>query len=155
MGLMFGIHCAGCGQTFSAYPNRRGQSGKYPKHCSRACYQKAKAREKETGDWQKDEGIVIRVPAKFFDDHEERECEPFCTPIKRTGRFVWLYWNDEGLNELLDDARHYADEDGGPDAYEGSAAMRRSATATVAAIENARAALAEARAKRAAKAVQS
>lgn len=82
---------------------------------------------------------TIRVPAKFFDDHEERECEPFCTPVKRSSRFVWLRPDDEGLGELLDDARHYADEDGGPDAYEGSAAMRRSAAATVAAIEGSRA----------------
>lgn len=82
---------------------------------------------------------TIRVPAKFFDDHDERGCEPFCTPVKRSSRFVWLRADDEGLDELLDDARHYADEDGGPDAYEGSAAMRRSAAATVAAIENSRA----------------
>lgn len=155
MGLMYGIHCNGCGQTFSAYPSRKGQSGKYPKHCSRACYQKAKAREKETSDWQKDEGIVIRVPAKFFDDHEERECEPFCTPTKRTSRFVWLYWNDEGLDELLDDARHYAEPNQFGEWGRENSSLVRSAASTVTAIEDARAALAEARAKRAGKAVQS
>jgi hypothetical protein len=80
---------------------------------------------------------TIRVPAKFFDDHEERECEPFCTPVKRTSRFVWLRPDDEGLTELLDDAKHYSDDDGGPFGYEGCAAMRRSAAATVDAIEQA------------------
>lgn len=78
---------------------------------------------------------TIRVPAKFFDDHEERECEPFCTPVKRTSRFVWLRPDDEGLDELLDDARHYSDDDGGPFGYEGCAALRRSAAVTVAAVE--------------------
>jgi hypothetical protein len=81
--------------------------------------------------------VTIRVPAKFFDDHEERECEPFCTPVKRTSRFVWLRPDDEGLAELLDDAKHYSDDDGGPFGYEGCAAMRRSAAATVEAIEQA------------------
>ena len=80
---------------------------------------------------------TIRVPAKFFDDHEERECEPFCTPVKRTSRFVWLRPDDEGLAELLDDAKHYSDDDGGPFGYEGCAAMRRSAAATAEAIEQA------------------
>ena len=82
-------------------------------------------------------GETIRVPAKFFDDHEERECEPFCTPVKRSSRFVWLRPDDEGLAELLDDAKHYSDDDGGPFGYEGCAAMRRSAAATVEAIEQA------------------
>lgn len=80
---------------------------------------------------------TIRVPAKFFDDHEERECEPFCSPVKRSSRYVWLRPDDEGLGELLDDARHYSDDDGGPFGYEGCAAMRRSAAATVEAIERA------------------
>lgn len=31
---------------------------------------------------------LVRVPAKFFDDHEERECEPFCEPVKRSSRYV-------------------------------------------------------------------
>lgn len=142
------VVCGSCGKRFFAYPDRKGASGKYPKHCSRACFLKAQARQRELDQRKVDEGIVIRVPAKFFDDHEERECEPFCSPIKRTKQYVTLYWNDAGLDELLDDARHYADEEGGPDAYEGSAAMRRSAAATVAAIEAARAALSASRAKR-------
>lgn len=145
--------CKECGTKFWSYADRRGTEGKHPKYCSRKCYNERVAKEKKVRQSNEQEGIVIRVPAKFFDDHEERECEPFCSPFKRTTRFVWLYWNDAGLDELLDDARHYSDEDGGPDAYEGSAAMRRSAAATVAAIEAARASSAAAKANR--KAVQS
>ena len=77
----------------------------------------------------------IRVPAKFFDDHEERECEPFCEPVKRSSRFVWLLPSDPGLDELLSDARHYGDDDGGPDAIGDGGGLVRSAKATVKAIE--------------------
>jgi hypothetical protein len=78
---------------------------------------------------------LIRVPAKFFNDHEERDCEPCCEPIKRSERFVWLRLNDPGLAELLDDARHYGDDDGGPDAIGDDGGLVRSAKATVKAIE--------------------
>lgn len=135
------VTCQQCGERFWAYPDRKGSSGKYPKFCKRACYDAHRRRAKQREQQKQDDGLVIRVPAKFFDDHEERECEPFCTPVKRTGRFVWLRWNDEGLDELLDDAKHYSDDDGGPFGYEGCAAMRKSAAATVAAIEQARSAL--------------
>jgi len=83
---------------------------------------------------------LIRVPTRFFDDHDERGCEPFCSPVRQSSRFAWLRADDEGLDELLDDAKHYADDDGGPFGYEGCAALRRSAAATVKAIERARAA---------------
>jgi hypothetical protein len=79
---------------------------------------------------------LIRVPAKFYDDHDERGCEPFCDPVKRSSRFVWLSPSDPGLAELLDDARHYADEFG-PDELGGDGSLKRSATATVRAIETA------------------
>ena len=81
---------------------------------------------------------LIRVPAKFFEDHEERDCEPYCDPAKRTSRFVWLRPNDPGLDELLDDASHYCDDDGGPDAIGDEGGLVRSARATVSAIEAAR-----------------
>ena len=84
---------------------------------------------------------TIRVPAKFFDDHEERDCEPYCTPVKRTSRFVWLRPDDEGLDELLDDAKHYAEPgqfgEWGRENY--GRGIVRSAAATVEAIEAARA----------------
>jgi hypothetical protein len=78
---------------------------------------------------------LIRVPAKFFDDHEDRECEPYCEPVRRTSRFVWLAQTDPGLAELLDDAKHYSDD--GPDAIGDCGGLVRSAKATVAAIETA------------------
>jgi hypothetical protein len=81
---------------------------------------------------------LIRVPAKFFDDHEERDCEPYCDPVKRTSRFVWLRPTDPGLDELLSDARYYGDDDGGPDAIGDDGGLVRSAKATVRAIESAR-----------------
>lgn len=78
---------------------------------------------------------LVRVPAKFFNDHEERECEPFCEPVKRSSRFVWLLPSDPGLDELLSDARHYGDDDGGPDAIGDGGGLVKSARATVKAIE--------------------
>jgi hypothetical protein len=78
---------------------------------------------------------LIRVPAKFFGDHEDRDCEPYCDPVKRSSRFVWLRPDDEGLDELLDDAKHYAFPDMFGDEYGG---LVRSAKATVKAIESAR-----------------
>ena len=77
---------------------------------------------------------LIRVPAKFYEDHDERGCEPFCEPVKRSSRYVWIRPNDPGLAELLDDARHYADEFG-PDELGGDGSLKRSAAATVRAIE--------------------
>lgn len=80
---------------------------------------------------------LVRVPAKFFDDHEERECEPFCEPVKRSSRYVWLLPSDPGLDELLSDAKHYADE-WGPDEVGDDGGLKRSAAATVKAIEAAK-----------------
>jgi hypothetical protein len=76
---------------------------------------------------------MIRVPAKFFEDHEDRCCEPECTPVRRTSRFVWLAPDDPGLDELLDDAKHYAD----PACFDSDdlpPGLRRSAASTVKAI---------------------
>jgi hypothetical protein len=78
---------------------------------------------------------IVRVPAKFYIDHDDRGCEPFCEPFKRSSRFVWLLSNDPGLDELLDDARHYADPDNFGSEY---GDLRRSAAATVKAIEAAK-----------------
>ena len=79
----------------------------------------------------------IRVPAAFFSDHEDRECEPFCEPVKRTRQYIWLRPDDPGLDELLSDARHYADPTWTLEScYFG---LKRSAVATVKAIEESRA----------------
>ena len=76
---------------------------------------------------------TVRVPAAFFKDHEDRDCEPYCEPVKRTGRYVVLRLDDPGLRELLDDARHYADPSWSMEQeYFG---LKRSAVATVKAIE--------------------
>jgi hypothetical protein len=81
---------------------------------------------------------LIRVPGLFYRDHEERECEPFCEPVRRTSRFVWLRLDDPGLDELLSDAQYYGDPDGGPDAIEDGGRLHRSAAATAKAITNQR-----------------
>lgn len=132
--------CQECGTEFFCYPDRKGSAGKYPKYCSRKCYNtfRANTRKPPAATAPKAEAKLIRVPAKFFDDHEERECEPFCEPVKRTDRFVWLAPTDAGLDELLSDARHYSDE-WGPDAIDDGGGLKRSAAATVKAIEAARA----------------
>ena len=77
---------------------------------------------------------MIRVPAKFFNDHEARDCEPYCKPVKRSTRFVWLRSDDPGISELLDDARHYAFPNMFGVEYSG---LVKSAVATVKAIESA------------------
>jgi hypothetical protein len=131
--------CRKCGLEFWSYPDRRGTAGKHPKYCSRKCYNefRANTRKPPKESKQAAAATLIRVPAKFFNDHEERECEPFCDPVKRTDRFVWLAAHDAGLDELLSDARHYSDE-WGPDAIGDGGGLKRSAAATVNAIEAAR-----------------
>lgn len=84
---------------------------------------------------------TIRVPAKFFDDHEDRDCEPYCTVVKRTSRFVWLRPDDEGLDELLDDAKHYAEPGQFGEWGRENTSLVRSAAATVAAIQESREAM--------------
>lgn len=138
------LKCKQCGDKFLSYPDRKGSDGKYPKYCSRKCYLAAVAAARRRDQSRFDDGLIIKVPAGFFRDHEDRECEPFCEPIKRTSRYVLLRWNDPGLDELLDDAKHYADPDWSMDScYYG---LKRSAVATVKAIEDARKSLAAYRA---------
>jgi hypothetical protein len=79
---------------------------------------------------------LVRVPAAFFRDHDERDCEPYCEPVKKSSRYVWLRLDDPGLDELLDDARHYADPTWVMES--GYFGLKRSAVATVKAIETAR-----------------
>jgi len=131
----FHCTCQKCGKRFWAYPNRKGSSGTYPKFCSRACYT---ADVKQTAECnrlrrERKEQSTVRVPAAFFEDHESRDCEPYCEPVKKSGCYVWLRLDDPGLEELLSDARHYADPAWTLDpCYFG---LKRSAVATVKAIE--------------------
>ena len=73
--------------------------------------------------------MTTRVLARFYDDHE---CRDLDTPraVRRTKRHVWIDLADEHLNELLSDARYYAD-DYGPD----TPGLRLSARALVKTIE--------------------
>lgn len=79
---------------------------------------------------------TIRVPAAFYRDHDERGCEPFCEPVKRTTRFVWLRADDPGLAELLDDAQHYSNFDHWGEWGSENRSTCRSAAATVRAIRD-------------------
>lgn len=131
--------CENCRKEFRAY-----FVGKRPlaKFCGRKCYAEyrsliARGRSERRDQAKPAEPLTVRVPDKFYRDHDERGCEPFCNPVRRSVRFVWLSLADEGLDELLDDARHYADPDNFGEEYTG---LRRSAAATVKAIEAARAA---------------
>jgi hypothetical protein len=83
------------------------------------------------------ETATIRVPAKFYDDHDERGCEPFCEPVKRSSRYVWLRPDDPGLAELLDDAKHYSNFDHWGEWGSENRGICKSAAATVRAIESA------------------
>lgn len=51
---------------------------------------------------------AVRLPATFYDDHEERGLE---TPpaIRRTKQHVWIDSAHEHVSELVSDAEFYAD----------------------------------------------
>lgn len=51
----------------------------------------------------------VRIPAKFYTDHEERGL-PTPKAHRTTKQAVWIYLNDPDIDELLDDARHYAND---------------------------------------------
>ena len=61
---------------------------------------------------------TIRVPAKFFNDHQanwsDRGCRggdfDDCWPVRVTSKFVWLEETDPGLAALLEDALRVAEE---------------------------------------------
>lgn len=57
---------------------------------------------------------MVRVPWRFFTDHEERGLD---TPevVRKTTAGAWVRLDDPALPELLNDAEHYADSTGGPD----------------------------------------
>lgn len=76
---------------------------------------------------------TIRIPHKFFDDHAAREL-PTPDVVRSTQRHYWIRADDPALAELLDDARYYAGPHG-PSDFDGAYGLRRSARATVKAIE--------------------
>lgn len=82
------------------------------------------------------DGPMVRVPAKFFVDHMERELP---TPKDLGGgkTYVWIALNDPATDELLDDARYYSDPYGPGAGDRDYAGLRASARATVKAIEKA------------------
>ena len=49
----------------------------------------------------------VRVPAKFYTDHEERGL-PTPKAHRVTKQAVWVLLTDPDTAELLDDARHYS-----------------------------------------------
>ena len=51
--------------------------------------------------------MLIRIPTKFFIDHEERAL-PTPVVVTETKRHFWINSDDPALGELLDDAKHYA-----------------------------------------------
>jgi hypothetical protein len=55
-------------------------------------------------------GELIKLPARFFDDHEEREL-PTPHVVRRSARFVWINADDAALKDLVEDARWYASDD--------------------------------------------
>ena len=50
---------------------------------------------------------TIRIPQRFFDDHEERDL-PAPEVVKWNKKHYWIDANSEYLYELLSDASHYA-----------------------------------------------
>jgi hypothetical protein len=56
-------------------------------------------------------GDLVRVPARFFQDHMERDLD---TPkvVRETSRFVWIRRDDPATPELLNDAEYYSDPSG-------------------------------------------
>jgi hypothetical protein len=55
-----------------------------------------------------------RIPKRFFDDHEERAL-PSPDIIKQNKTAYWIVDEGEGYDELLDDAKYYADSYGPDD----------------------------------------
>ena len=77
---------------------------------------------------------MIKVPAYFFDDHDTGRELPTPRVISRTSRTVTISANDTNLAELLSDAEHYAHDDGACAGQSEYAGLKRSAEATVRAI---------------------
>lgn len=75
----------------------------------------------------------VWLPATFWHDHADREL-PAGVLIKERGRRVQVNCTRAELDEIRSDAAYYSDKSGGPDWEEGGP-IRRSAAATVRAID--------------------
>ena len=73
---------------------------------------------------------VLAVPAKFYDDHGDRDL-PTPAEVRRAGSRVYIDRNDPAIPALLSDAKFYADP-WGPD--ELPPGLKVSAIRTVAAL---------------------
>lgn len=76
---------------------------------------------------------VLWLPEMFWDDHAERDL-PAGSLLARRGRRVLVSCTDEELAEIRSDAAHYAHANG-PSDFDGAGALKRSAAATVRAID--------------------
>lgn len=56
-----------------------------------------------------DEDRLVRLPWAFFQDHQDRDL-PTPEPVRWNKKSVWVSLDDPNLDELLDDARYYADK---------------------------------------------
>ena len=75
---------------------------------------------------------IVKIPNRFWDDHADRFASHKDLKWKeenRTARESTVRMNDKAYKNLVGDARHYADKDGGPD-YE-SRGISASARATL------------------------
>jgi hypothetical protein len=60
-----------------------------------------------------DEDRLVRLPWMFVQDHNDRmERHEHCEAVKYNSKSVWISLDDPNLDDLLDDARHYANKDG-------------------------------------------
>lgn len=75
----------------------------------------------------------IRIPKRFFVDHWERDL-PTPKILKETSSHYYIDAKDEALDELISDAKHYAD----PRATDAEQWLRNSASALLKALGRAR-----------------
>lgn len=80
----------------------------------------------------------LRLPPLFWNDHANRDL-PCGEVVHKASRYVEIEADDTTIDEIRSDASYYADPSGGPDSYEGRAALMASARATIRAIDKARA----------------
>ena len=59
---------------------------------------------------------LIRIPTRFFDDHQEREL-PTPEIYKSTARHYWISADDPEIPELLSDCDYYDSCQSGMDDY--------------------------------------
>ena len=61
---------------------------------------------------------TVRVPARFFDDHCDRDLDEGCNEVSRNSKGVLVEFTDAAFAELLSDANYYATGFTGEDAAE-------------------------------------